>query len=119
MPRVQPDRTALKKFLDSAIIDPNKKGNMLEQTLVESGEPAYFEVRVVEYMTEAKRIRERMKTAHGKGLATLVEEYNLVLRKAATNLAVAACKVSVEHAPPPPRPIKVVPPVATEGTEAT
>jgi hypothetical protein len=118
MQRVQPDKAKLKKFLDSAVIDPNKKGNLVEQQLVENGDAPYFEIRVIEFMGEARRLRERMKHASGKGLATLVEEYNVVMRKAASNIAISTCKVEMENTPAPKSPIKTVPPAEkVEGTE--
>jgi hypothetical protein len=101
MQKVRPGQSEIKKFLVGAVIDPNKKDNFVENQLVEIGEPPYYEVRVVEFMGEAKRLRERMKGASGSKLATLVEEYVLTLTKAATNLAIAAGKVQETNEPRP------------------
>lgn len=85
---MKPGRAEIKKFLDGAVIDPNKKGNFLERQIVENGEPSYFEMRVMEHMAEARRLRERMVNDQ-----TLSEEYWLIMQKAATMLAVSACKI--------------------------
>lgn len=94
MKRIRPSKTEMRLFLQSAIINPNKPGSFFERQLVEQGEPGYFEVRVIERMAEAQRLRERLKTSKGKGRQTLLEEYQLVMRQAATAIALAAGKVT-------------------------
>ena len=94
MPKIRPGKVELRKILTNAAIDPNKKGNFVEQQLVEIGEPAYYETRVVEHMQEANRIRSRMLHAHGKGLDTLIELYTLTMTKALTAIAIAIGKIN-------------------------
>ena len=99
MRKLRPVRAEIKKFLDSAIIDPNKRGEFIHNQLVEQGDPSYYEVRVVEYAGEARRIRERIKTTSGKGRATLVELYRETMRKAATALAISVGKIDEKYGP--------------------
>lgn len=103
MPKIKPSKAELKKILSAAAIDPNKKGNYVEQQLVEIGQPEYYETRTVEHMTEARRIRERMKHAHGKGLATLVELYQLTMTKALTAIAISIGKINESNTPETPK----------------
>jgi len=111
MPRVLPGLTEIRKFFQGATIDPNKKGNQIERQLVEIGEPSYYETRIIEFMQEARRLRDRMTLAKGKELATLKEQYTLTMTKAATSTAIASGKVN--EAPPKPKkpkPTEAVPP---------
>lgn len=94
MKRIRPNKTEMRLFLQSAVIDPNKPGNFFERQIVEQGDPGYFEIRTIERMAEALRIRERLKTSKGKGRQTLLEEYQLVMRQAATAIALAVGKVN-------------------------
>jgi hypothetical protein len=97
MRRIKPSKSEIKKFLDSAVIDPNQTRNYFERQLTEQGEPAYFEVRVTEYMAGAARIRERFKTTTLKGRKALLEEYAQNMRQAATALALAVGKVNEKY----------------------
>jgi len=113
MPRVYPGFSEIRHFFAGATIDPNKKGNEVEKQLVELGEPSYYETKVIEYMQEARRLRDRMTNAKGRELTTLQEKYYLTMKNAATSLAIAANKV-MPKPKPKPKPKEAVPP--TEGT---
>jgi len=94
--KVRPNKTEIKKFLDSALIDPNKRDDYISRQLVENGDPSYFEMRVVEYMQEARRLRIRISASRVRP-TTLLEEYEFIMRKAMTAIAIAAGKLKVEN----------------------
>jgi len=96
---VTPDRQRLKQFLDSALIDPNKKGNLVESLLVSEGTPEYFEIRTKERLEQAKRLRARIATTKGTTRDALVDEYVDIIKETVSGLSIAACKLKEAYGP--------------------
>jgi hypothetical protein len=83
----------LRKFLNSAVIDPNDKKQPILRTIIEEGTARHFELKAMEYIEEAARIRTRMEDSKRTG-ETLLEFYLEKLRLAATYLSLAAEKTN-------------------------
>jgi len=96
--KIHPSKVEIKRFLDSAVVDPNKRDDFITRQLVIHGDPAYFETRVVEYMQEASRLRSRILANRGRKPTILLEEYALVMRKAATAIAISVGKLDYSQA---------------------
>lgn len=87
-------KTNLRTFLNSAVVDPNDKKQPILKTIIEEGTPRQFELKAMEYIEEAGRIRLRMDDSKRVG-ETLLEFYLEKLRLAATYLSLAAEKTNV------------------------
>lgn len=80
----------LKKFLISAIVDP-KDRKSLTTTIIEEGNPRQFELKAIELIEEASRIRTRI-DASNRVDETLEDFYVEKMRLAATYLSLAVEK---------------------------
>ena len=87
-------KAKLRKFLNDAVIDPNDKKDRLLHAIVEEGTSHQFELKAMEYIEEAARLRQRY---NAKNDSTLLELYCEKLRLAATFVALAAEKLTDEE----------------------
>jgi hypothetical protein len=82
----------LRKFLNSAVIDPNDRKDSILYQIVEEGTPQQFEMKAMECIQEAHRIGLRLEERSND--ETLLEFYVEKMRLAATYISLAAEKTN-------------------------
>ena len=92
-------KATLRAFLNSAVIDPNDKKSLIK-TIIEEGTPRMFELKAMELIEEASRIRARMDDSSRVG-ETLQDFYVEKMRLAATYLSLAVGKQTDGRFPAP------------------
>jgi len=84
-------KSNLRKFLNSCVIDPNDKKEPLLKIILEEATVHQLELKAMEYLIEAGRIRNRI-GFDKRADSTLLEFYQEKLRLSATYISLAAEK---------------------------
>jgi len=72
-----------------------KKIDPFLKQMIENGEASYFEIRIMEYMSEAKRTRELIEKSTTNSKRELyTEEFRVIMEKTETALKILRDKVS-------------------------